>query len=140
MPVIRIPVALAAGLVALAGLAQDTCYTSPQGATLCSSGETAIHGHSDSNGNHVFRDDRGQRLDFDTDARGNASLETRSGERIRWSQPVLGQRKYPALDTAPPAAPAPVQAPAPPINPLTPSGGIAPPPGIPSGSLLPGGR
>lgn len=82
-------------------LAQSTCYTNPQGTTLCSNAGSVITGNTDGVGNSVYRDDRGNRLEFNTDAFGNASVQPREGEPIRWSQPVLGEQKYPGSDGRP---------------------------------------
>ena len=51
-------------LLALPALAQNTCYTNPQGTTICSNSGSVIHGNTNSAGNSVYRDDRGNRLDF----------------------------------------------------------------------------
>jgi hypothetical protein len=89
------PVLLAAALTPVCH-AQSTCFTDPHGTTICSSPGTVIHGNTNSTGNSLYRDDRGNRLDFQTDQFGNASVELPSGEAIKWSQPVLGEKKYPA--------------------------------------------
>lgn len=86
----------------LPGLAQNTCYTNSQGTTLCSNSGKVITGNTNSTGNSVYRDDRGNRLDFKTDQFGSASVQPRTGKPIQWSQPVLGERKYPDLEPSPP--------------------------------------
>jgi hypothetical protein len=93
-------------VLALPALAQSTCYTNPQGTTICSNAGSVIHGNTNSAGNSVYRDDRGNRLDFETDSAGNASVQPEQGEAIRWSQPVLGEQKYPvSTSPAPPSPP-----------------------------------
>jgi hypothetical protein len=103
---------------------QNTCYTNPQGVTLCSTETGVIHGSTSESGNTVFRDDRGRRLDFQTDSRGNATVAPAGGDPVRWSQPVLGRLKYPKLDTSPPRPPVPAT----PLRPSNP-GGLTPPSG-----------
>lgn len=78
-------------------LAQNTCFTDPHGTTICSSPGKVIHGSTNSTGHSLYRDDRGNRLDFQTDQFGNSSVELPSGEAIKWSQPVLGEKKYPEV-------------------------------------------
>jgi hypothetical protein len=93
-------------LLALPALAQNTCYTNPQGTTICSNAGSVIHGNTNSAGNSVYRDDRGNRLDFEADSAGNASVQPEEGEAIRWSQPVLGGQTYPvSTSPAPPSPP-----------------------------------
>ena len=92
-------------VLALPGLAQNTCYTNPQGTTICSNAGSVIHGNTNSAGNSVYRDDRGNRLDFQTDSAGNASVQPAEGEAIRWSQPVLGEQKYPGTGSPVPPSP-----------------------------------
>lgn len=82
-------------LLPLLCLAQSTCFTDPHGTTLCSSPGTVVRGNTDSTGHSVYRDDRGNRLDFETDRSGKAAVELPSGESINWSQRVLGEKKYP---------------------------------------------
>ena len=88
-------VAMLTALLALPAAAQNTCYTGTTGTTICSTSSGVIHGNTNSVGNSVYRDDRGNRLDFQTDSRGSAELETRQGDPVNWSQPVLGELKYP---------------------------------------------
>jgi hypothetical protein len=102
---------LIAWLIPVPALAQNTCYTGPQGTTICSGTGGVIHGNTNSVGNSVYRDSRGKQLDFQTDQFGNASVQPSAGESIDWSQPVLGERKYPDLDSSPPT-PTPLQPPA----------------------------
>jgi hypothetical protein len=102
------------GLAAQA-FAQYTCYTDPQGTTLCSSPDSVIHGTTNSVGSSVYRDDRGNLLDFHTDQTGKASVELPSGKTINWSQGVLGEKKYP-FSNKPPLKAAPL---APPVLPGT---------------------
>ena len=87
---------LLGALITVPALAQNTCYTGPTGTTICSTASGVIHGNTNSVGNSVYRDDRGNRLDMQTDSRGTATVETRKGEVVQWSQPVLGEKKYPA--------------------------------------------
>ena len=108
-----------AWLLALPGMAQNTCYTGPQGTTICSSTGGVIHGNTSSVGNSLYRDDRGKQLDFQADQFGNASVQNPAGDSIKWSQPVLGERKYPDMDSSHPA-PTPLK------PPITPAAGDAP--------------
>jgi hypothetical protein len=96
--------------IALPATAQNTCVTNPQGTTLCSTSSGVINGNTNDSGSSVYRDDRGNQLDFQTDPKGSASVRTQAGKDINWSQPVLGNMKSPALDTAPPppSGPAPI--------------------------------
>lgn len=96
---------LVVALLALPALAQNTCYTDPHGTTICSNAGSVIHGNTNSAGTSVYRDDRGNRLDFQTDSAGNASVQPREGGPIRWSQPVLGEQKYPASISPVPPSP-----------------------------------
>ena len=89
----------------LACLAQSTCFTDPYGTTLCSSPGAVVRGNTDSTGHSIYRDDRGNRLDFETDRSGKGAVKLPSGESINWSQRVLGERKYP-FSRDPPQAPA----------------------------------
>lgn len=107
----------------LPALAQNSCYTDHRGTTICSTADTVINGNSNSSGNSVYRDDRGQQLDFETDNRGNAVVRPRSGEPIRWSQPALGQLKYPSA-----TAPVSGSRPLPPVTPIVGPGSSTPPP------------
>jgi len=106
--VFLVPLAL---VLPLACLAQSTCFTDPHGTTICSSPGTVVHGNTDSTGHSLYRDDRGNRLDFETDRSGKAAVELPSGESINWSQRVLGEKKYPfsrdmpQLPAVAPAAP-----------------------------------
>jgi len=69
-----------------ASLAQTTCYTNPQGTTLCSTANGVINGNTNGVGNSVYRDDRGHLLEYRDDQFGNASLRVPSGESIDWSK------------------------------------------------------
>lgn len=95
----------------LACLAQSTCFTDPHGTTLCSSPGTVVRGNTNGTGHSIYRDDRGNRLDFETDRSGKAAVKLPSGESINWSQRVLGEKKYPfsrdppQMQEVPPAAP-----------------------------------
>lgn len=75
-------------LLAAPSPAQTTCFTDPHGTTLCSSPEGVIHGSTSSIGTSVYRDDSGNRLEYDSDATGKSSLQLPSGESIEWSHPV----------------------------------------------------
>jgi hypothetical protein len=100
-------------------LAQSTCFTDPHGTTICSSPGTVVHGNTDSTGHSLYRDDRGNRLDFETDRSGKAVVKLPSGESINWSQRVLGEKKYPfSRDTS--------QLPS--VSPTAPGSQITPPP------------
>ena len=118
-------VLLALGLPAQA-TAQSTCYTDPRGTTLCSSPDTVIHGTTDSVGSSVYRDDRGNRLQFQTDQTGKASVKLPSGKSINWSQGVLGEKKYPFSDGSQ------IQA-VPLVLPSAPDAGVGTLPNAPSG-------
>jgi len=102
-------------------LAQSTCFTDPHGTTLCSSPGTVVHGNTDSTGHSLYRDDRGNRLDFETDRSGKAAVKLPSGESINWSQRVLGEKKYP-FSRDPPQLPA--------VPPTAPGSQITPPPAV----------
>lgn len=88
-------------LLALPALAQNTCYTGPAGTTICSTASGVIHGNTNNVGNSVYRDDRGNLLEFQTDVRGNARVETADGDSVSWSQSILGEKKYPQPTTRP---------------------------------------
>lgn len=92
MRVFPVPLAL---LVILPCFAQSTCFTNPYGTTICSTPDTVIHGGTSSTGHSLYRDDRGNQLDFQTDQTGKAAIQLPSGESINWSQQVLGEKKYP---------------------------------------------
>jgi len=113
---------LAALAVALPAASQTTCYTNPQGTTICSTPSGVINGDTSATGHSVYRDDRGNLLDFHTDQSGKASVQLPSGERANWSQSVLGEKKYPYSNNTAPAAP--------PARPATP--GIPATPGMPA--------
>ena len=74
-------------------LAQTTCFTDPQGSTICSSPEGVIRGTTNSTGYSVYRDDRGNRLDYDVDSLGRSSIQLPSGDSINWSQSVPAGRE-----------------------------------------------
>ena len=84
-------------LLAPSALAQTTCFTDHLGTTICSSPDTVIHGNTSSIGTNVYRDDSGNRLEYDSDPTGKSSLQLPSGEAINWSQPVPGQPGIPQL-------------------------------------------
>jgi hypothetical protein len=92
LKIILIPLALV--LTSLCH-AQSTCFTDPYGTTICSSPGKVIQGSTNSIGHSLYRDDRGNQLDFQTDQSGKASVKLPSGESINWSQGVLGEKKYP---------------------------------------------
>ena len=103
--------------------AQNTCYTDKNGVTICSTPDTVINGNTNSSGTSVYRDDRGNQLPFETDSRGTAVVQPRSGEPIQWNQPALGTLKYPAGST--PVSPG---RPLPPVKPIVGPGGSPIPP------------
>ncbi len=109
MRVLLVPLALVLPSLCLA---QSTCFTDPHGTTICSSPGTVVHGNTDSTGHSLYRDDRGNRLDFETDRSGKAVLTLPSGESINWSQRVLGEKKYPFSHATPQAPPTPPAGPA----------------------------
>ena len=74
-------------------LAQTTCFTDSQGTTLCSGPEGVIRGTTNSTGYSIYRDDRGNRLDYEVDSLGRATLQLPSGESINWSQPLPSSRE-----------------------------------------------
>ena len=119
---------LALFAVALPAGAQYTCYTNPDGTTLCSSPEGVVNGDTSATGRSVYRDDRGNLLDFSTDQSGKASVQLPSGKRINWSQPVLGDKKYPYRDNVNRGITAPTRPGAP---------GLPPAPGMPATPGLP---
>jgi len=108
---LRVFLVVPALVLPLACLAQSTCFTNPYGTTICSSPDTVVRGNTNGTGHSIYRDDRGNRLDFETDRSGKAAVKLPSGESINWSQRVLGEKKYPfSRDTpqapaVPPAAP-----------------------------------
>ena len=102
-----------------ASLAQSTCFTDPHGTTICSSPGAVVHGNTNSTGHGIYRDDRGNSLDFQTDRSGKASVRLPSGDSINWSQGVLGEKKYPFSRTLPQA---------PELPPATPGSGVLAPP------------
>jgi len=69
-------------------LAQTTCYTDPHGTTLCSTPGGVINGATSSIGDSIYRDDRGNQLDYEVDQFGNASVQPHTGKSIDWSQPA----------------------------------------------------
>ncbi len=75
-------------LLALApqGTAQTTCNTDRNGGTLCSTPEGVVRGYTSTLGDSVFRDEEGNRLEYEADQFGNSSVELPSGETINWSQ------------------------------------------------------
>ena len=85
-------------LPAAPGAAQTTCFTDPHGTTLCSSPDGVIQGSTSSIGTSVFRDDRGNRLEFHSDPTGKASVQLPTGESINWSQPAPEQESPPPAD------------------------------------------
>ncbi len=64
-----------------------------------------VRGNTNGTGYSIYRDDRGNRLNFETDRSGKAAVKLPSGEAINWSQRVLGEKKYP-FSRDPPQAPA----------------------------------
>ena len=81
----NIPVLLAL-IFSLPCVAQTTCFTDPHGTTLCSTPNGVIHGDTSSIGHSIYRDDRGNQLDYEVDQFGNASVQRPAGEIIDWSQ------------------------------------------------------
>ncbi len=102
-----------------ASLAQSTCFTDPHGTTICSSPGAVVHGNTNSTGHSIYRDDRGNSLDFQTDRSGKASVRLPSGDSINWSQGVLGEKRYPVSRTMPQPAGLP---------PVAPGSGVPSPP------------
>jgi len=106
---------LLAALAAAPAFAQSTCYTNALGTTICSTPQGVIHGNTNSSGYSVYRDEHGNRLDLQTTPTGDATLQTTTGQTLRWSQPVLGELKYPDTGSAPrPSLPHPAVATEPP--------------------------
>lgn len=89
----RIYTVLFSLLFALPCLAQTTCFTDSFGTTICSTPGGVIHGNTSSIGQSIYRDDRGQLLDYEVDQFGNASVQRPTGEIIDWSQSVPGYRE-----------------------------------------------
>jgi len=85
-PVVRIYPVLFPLLFTLPCLAQTTCFTDPLGTTICSTPDGVIHGNTSSIGQSIYRDDRGQLLDYEVDQFGNASVQRPAGDIIDWSQ------------------------------------------------------
>ena len=119
----RVFLLLLALVLTPASLAQSTCFTDPHGTTICSSPGAVVHGNTDSTGHSIYRDDRGNSLDFQTDRSGKASVRLPSGDSINWSQGVLGEKKYPFSRTLPQAPELPPVAPG--------NGDLAPPAATP---------
>ncbi len=115
----RVFLLLLALVLTPASLAQSTCFTDPHGTTICSSPGAVVHGNTDSTGHSIYRDDRGNSLDFQTDRSGKSSVRLPSGDSINWSQGVLGEKRYPFSSTKPqPAA----------LPPVAPASGVLSPP------------
>lgn len=83
---LRAGLALLAVALADPLLAQTTCYTNPQGTTLCSTLDGVIQGNTSEIGQSVYRDNRGQQLDHQVDPFGNATVTGPDGEVIKWTQ------------------------------------------------------
>ena len=81
----NIPVLLAL-MFSLPCVAQTTCFTDPHGTTLCSTPNGVIHGGTSSIGHSIYRDDRGNQLDYEVDQFGNASVQQPTGKSIDWLQ------------------------------------------------------
>ncbi len=90
-------------------LAQTTCYTDKQGTTLCSHPDTVINGNTSSIGQSVYRDDRGNRLDYGVDQFGQATVRLPAGKTIDWSQSVPVEPKQPPVNLVRPLPGSPVQ-------------------------------
>ena len=108
----RCKVALQSLLIVLGGLAlynptwaQNTCFTDPDGATICSTASGVVHGNTNSTGQSIYRDTRGNQLDFESDRQGRSSVQLSTGEPINWISPP----KLPLNQTQQPAKPAPLQ-------------------------------
>ncbi|MCB1700208.1 MAG: hypothetical protein H6985_05355 [Pseudomonadales bacterium] len=93
----RILSALFAALLALPGLAQTSCFTDPYGKTICSTPDTVVQGNTNSVGSSIYRDDRGNQLQFDSDPTGKSTVQLTSGKPITWSQPVPVQQTRPQI-------------------------------------------
>ncbi len=99
MRVLLVPLALVLPSLCLA---QSTCFTDPHGTTICSSPGTVVHGNTDSTGHSLYRDDRGNRLDFETDRSGKAAVNTSFG-RVHQLVPAGVGRKKVSLQPRPAA-------------------------------------
>lgn len=93
-------------LICASASAQNTCYTNPAGTTICSTAGGVVHGNTNSVGNSVYRDERGQQLDLKSDQFGNASITVEGAGDVRWSQEVIAEKRDPER-----ATPAPVLVP-----------------------------
>ena len=89
-------------LVSASTGAQNTCYTNPAGTTLCSTAGGVVPGNTNSVGNSVYRDERGQQLDLQTDQFGNASISVEGAGEVRWSQDIIGEMRDPKLGDSTP--------------------------------------
>ena len=94
---------LLALLLSLPSWSQTTCYTDPHGTTLCSTPEGVIRGTTSSTGQSIYRDERGNRLDYDVSPFGDASIKLPSGETVEWLQSAPAGADKPG-DKAVPAA------------------------------------
>ena len=93
LPIVKFHSAMLAFILTAPCLSQTTCFTDPQGVTLCSGPEGVVRGTTNSSGYSVYRDDRGNRLDYEVDSLGRASIQLPSGESINWSQTVPSSRE-----------------------------------------------
>jgi len=86
-----------AGIILLGNpaVAQNTCYTNPAGTTICSTAGGVVHGNTNSVGNSVYRDERGNQLDLQSDQFGNASITVDKAGEVRWSSDVIAQKRDP---------------------------------------------
>lgn len=92
---------LLALILSVPSWAQTTCYTDPHGTTLCSTPEGVIRGTTSSTGQSVYRDERGNRLDYEVSPFGDASIERPSGETIEWLQSAPADADRAGDDTVP---------------------------------------
>lgn len=111
-------------ILSLPCAAQTTCNTDPQGNTLCSTPAGVIRGTTSSIGQSIYRDERGNQLEYDVDPLGKASVQLPTGESIDWSQPLPVNREKPLPGIRRPL-------PGSPTGPLAPGSPVVPiPPGL----------
>ncbi len=89
--------------LSLPSWAQTTCYTDPHGTTLCSTPEGVIRGTTSSTGQSIYRDERGNRLDYQVTPSGDAAIKLPSGDTIEWLQSAPADADKPGGNAVPAA-------------------------------------